>query len=270
MPIRDEGERRFELPDGLTPEEERAILMALERYFIAESPRRRRGCCRGASTPRASGPCRPAATHGNLGTDSRRRSLARACPPSTAAATSGSAGRTGTLPHTETDLGAIKTSGSADREAALAAFRAEGCGAPRSWSNGPADRYGSHDHGFHKVLFCLEGSIVFHTDEGDVAAEPRRPARPAARHHARGDRRADRMLVHRGRTTVKIAFHIDQLWFTVPGGIGTYIRELAPAMLEQDPTLRARTVPIAMGSVGAAGVVAAPAATGGHRGSTDP
>jgi hypothetical protein len=39
MPIRDEGERRFELPDGLTPEEERAILMALERYFIAESPR---------------------------------------------------------------------------------------------------------------------------------------------------------------------------------------------------------------------------------------
>ena len=39
MPIRDEGERRFELPDDLTPDEERAILMALERFFIAESPR---------------------------------------------------------------------------------------------------------------------------------------------------------------------------------------------------------------------------------------
>jgi len=39
MAVIDEGERRFELPDGLTPEEERAILMALERYLIAESPR---------------------------------------------------------------------------------------------------------------------------------------------------------------------------------------------------------------------------------------
>jgi len=77
--------------------------------------------------------------------------------------------RTGPLPYTETTLGATKTSGSVDREGALAAFRAEGCGAARSWSNGAGDRYGSHDHGFHKVLFCLEGSIVFHTDEGDVA-----------------------------------------------------------------------------------------------------
>jgi mannose-6-phosphate isomerase-like protein (cupin superfamily) len=77
--------------------------------------------------------------------------------------------RTGARAHRESDLGATKTSGSVDREAALAAFRAEGCGAARSWSNGRGDRYGSHDHGFHKVLFCLEGSIVFHTDQGDVA-----------------------------------------------------------------------------------------------------
>jgi quercetin dioxygenase-like cupin family protein len=47
-------------------------------------------------------------------------------------------------------------------------FAAEGCSAPRSWSNGPGDRYGRHAHDTHKVLFCLEGSIVFHTDEGDV------------------------------------------------------------------------------------------------------
>ena len=39
MPIRDEGERRIEIPEGLTPQEERAILMALERYFVAESPK---------------------------------------------------------------------------------------------------------------------------------------------------------------------------------------------------------------------------------------
>ena len=34
-----DGERRFDLPDGLAPEEERAILTALERYFLQESPK---------------------------------------------------------------------------------------------------------------------------------------------------------------------------------------------------------------------------------------
>ena len=34
-----EDDRRLELPQGLTPEEERAILMALERYFLQESPK---------------------------------------------------------------------------------------------------------------------------------------------------------------------------------------------------------------------------------------
>jgi mannose-6-phosphate isomerase-like protein (cupin superfamily) len=55
-----------------------------------------------------------------------------------------------------------------ERSEALAAFRAEGCSAPRGWSNGPGDTYGRHAHGYHKVLFCLAGSIVFHTDDGDV------------------------------------------------------------------------------------------------------
>ncbi len=32
------GERRFEVPTGLTREEERAIVLALERYFLQESP----------------------------------------------------------------------------------------------------------------------------------------------------------------------------------------------------------------------------------------
>jgi hypothetical protein len=35
----EEGQRRFEVPEGLTPDEERAILMALERYFVQESPK---------------------------------------------------------------------------------------------------------------------------------------------------------------------------------------------------------------------------------------
>ena len=29
---------RFELPEGLAPEEERAVLTALERYFVQENP----------------------------------------------------------------------------------------------------------------------------------------------------------------------------------------------------------------------------------------
>ena len=34
-----DGERSFDLPDGLAPEDERAILTALERYFLQESPK---------------------------------------------------------------------------------------------------------------------------------------------------------------------------------------------------------------------------------------
>jgi hypothetical protein len=35
----DEDGRVFELPEGLSPEDERAILTALERYFLQESPK---------------------------------------------------------------------------------------------------------------------------------------------------------------------------------------------------------------------------------------
>jgi mannose-6-phosphate isomerase-like protein (cupin superfamily) len=66
-------------------------------------------------------------------------------------------------------MGATKTEravgGLADAERALAAER---CSSPRPWGNGPGDTYGRHAHGYHKVLFCLTGSIVFHTDTGDV------------------------------------------------------------------------------------------------------
>lgn len=59
--------------------------------------------------------------------------------------------------------------GPTDLAAARTILEAEGCSSPRSWGNGPGDRYGRHEHPFHKVLFCLSGSIVFHTDDGDVA-----------------------------------------------------------------------------------------------------
>ena len=55
-----------------------------------------------------------------------------------------------------------------DADAAIAILDDEGCTAQRRWSNGPGDRYGRHDHGYHKVLFCVEGSIVFHLDDRDV------------------------------------------------------------------------------------------------------
>jgi uncharacterized protein YjlB len=32
---------------------------------------------------------------------------------------------------------------------------------PSSWSNGPGDRYGAHEHGYDKVLVVARGSIKF-------------------------------------------------------------------------------------------------------------
>ena len=39
-------------------------------------------------------------------------------------------------------------------------LRAEGL-EPSSWSNGPGDRYGAHEHGFDKVIAVVSGSISF-------------------------------------------------------------------------------------------------------------
>ncbi len=71
------------------------------------------------------------------------------------------------------DAGAAKTPQAvAGRDDAVARLREEGCSAPRFWANGPGDTYGRHAHGYHKVLFCLEGSITFHAGDGDVELEP--------------------------------------------------------------------------------------------------
>jgi quercetin dioxygenase-like cupin family protein len=55
-----------------------------------------------------------------------------------------------------------------NRDEAESIFAREGCSAPSPWGNAPGDTYGWHVHAYHKVLFCLDGSITFHTRDGDV------------------------------------------------------------------------------------------------------
>lgn len=54
-----------------------------------------------------------------------------------------------------------------DEPAVLDRIREMGL-SPQAWRNGPGDGYESHIHGYDKILFCVNGSIVFHTDTGDV------------------------------------------------------------------------------------------------------
>jgi quercetin dioxygenase-like cupin family protein len=39
-------------------------------------------------------------------------------------------------------------------------LRTEGA-EPYAWSNGPDDRYATHEHGYTKILMCAAGSITF-------------------------------------------------------------------------------------------------------------
>lgn len=57
---------------------------------------------------------------------------------------------------------------------------------PRTWSNGPGDRYGWHEHSYHKVLRCAAGSITFHTPEGEfeLAAGDQLDIEPGTAHAA--------------------------------------------------------------------------------------
>jgi quercetin dioxygenase-like cupin family protein len=78
-------------------------------------------------------------------------------------------------------------------------LREEGL-SPRSWSNGPGDTYDWHDHADHKSLWCLEGGIVFHLDDGDVelSAGDRLELPPGTRHAATvGPRGVHCVEVHR-------------------------------------------------------------------------
>ncbi len=50
-------------------------------------------------------------------------------------------------------------------------LRAQGL-TPRPWRNGPGVFYERHRHAHHKVLVCVSGSIIFHTDAGDLSLAP--------------------------------------------------------------------------------------------------
>ena len=66
-------------------------------------------------------------------------------------------------------------------------LRAEGL-APRWWSNAPNDRYASHSHPYHKVLYCARGSIRFDLSGGDgieLSAGDRLDIPPNTPHSAR-------------------------------------------------------------------------------------
>ena len=84
-------------------------------------------------------------------------------------------------------MGATRTpSAVAGRDEAVAALAADGASAPRFWGNGPGDRYGRHAHEYHKVLFCLDGSIVFTVQGADIrlAAGDRLDLPPGTEHSA--------------------------------------------------------------------------------------
>lgn len=43
--------------------------------------------------------------------------------------------------------------------------------------------------------------------------------------------------MRRGVGVTSVGFHVDQIFFSAPGGIGTYVRELVPALARVDPSL---------------------------------
>lgn len=60
--------------------------------------------------------------------------------------------------------------GPPSQEEIAARFEEEGL-RPSHWGNAPGAQYEWHSHTYHKVLYCVSGSIVFHTREGDVELE---------------------------------------------------------------------------------------------------
>ena len=57
------------------------------------------------------------------------------------------------------------------RDALEQTMRDEGL-SPRWWLNGTGHRYAEHEHSYHKVLYCSNGSILFHTSDGDFDLSP--------------------------------------------------------------------------------------------------
>lgn len=65
--------------------------------------------------------------------------------------------RPGSVPHSEDHV--------------ILRLRADGL-RPHGWGNGPHQLYGWHQHDYRKILYCVDGSIVFHTADGDLPLVP--------------------------------------------------------------------------------------------------
>jgi len=54
------------------------------------------------------------------------------------------------------------------------------------WGNAPGSTYERHSHSYQKILCCLEGSIIFHTDDAEIrlAAGDRLVLPPGTAHSA--------------------------------------------------------------------------------------
>jgi quercetin dioxygenase-like cupin family protein len=59
-----------------------------------------------------------------------------------------------------------------DERAGRALLSGEGM-APYTWGNPPGDLYAAHRHGYHKVVLCLSGSIVFELPASGESVELR-------------------------------------------------------------------------------------------------
>jgi mannose-6-phosphate isomerase-like protein (cupin superfamily) len=59
-------------------------------------------------------------------------------------------------------------------------------GKPSWWSNGAHDQYAPHQHPYHKVLYCVAGSIIFHVDDENhhLASGDRLDIEPGTEHSA--------------------------------------------------------------------------------------
>jgi quercetin dioxygenase-like cupin family protein len=71
-------------------------------------------------------------------------------------------------------MGAHVTRANADagEHSIMAVFSHENL-SPQRWSNGPGDTYAAHNHPYHKVLYCVRGSIVFRLSQSGEAIELR-------------------------------------------------------------------------------------------------
>lgn len=71
-----------------------------------------------------------------------------------------------------------------DEPALLTRLAGDGWSGGYGWGNGPHEEYPEHSHAYDKALFCVRGSIVFSTADGDLPPGSRRPVGAGARYRA--------------------------------------------------------------------------------------